>query len=585
MGIPLHQYWELLVNYLRPQRWRVLLLALLLFGKIGLQLLNPQFLRTFIDTASQGGAVGRLMLVGGVFLVLAMVQQGLSVLATFVGETVAWKATNALRYDLARHCLHLDMSFHNQHTPGEMIERIDGDVNALSNFFSQFAIILVGNALLLVGILLILFGIDWRVGLCLSVFVLLTLLTLGKLRNISVPHWKATSEAHATLFGFLEERIGGTQDIRALGARAYVMRRFYELMRRVWRTQMWAGLMGNMMINATMLLFAVGQAAAFLSGSYLFSRGAISIGTVYLIFHYTGMLIEPIDRITQQMSDLQQAGASIARLKELTTIQSKLHDGAGATLPGGPLAVEFDHVTFGYDAVEPVLDDLSFCLQPGTVLGLLGRTGSGKTTLTRLLLRLYDPAQGVVRLGDGRSGVDLRAMRLGDLSKYVGMVTQNVQLFHATVRDNLAFFDRAIADEQIIAVLDDLGMGDWLRSLPQGLDTMLAAGGTGLSAGEAQLVACARIFLRDPGLVILDEASSRLDPATEHLIERAIDKLVHHRTAIIIAHRLRTVERAREIMILDGGRILEHGPRDALRNDPDSRFAALLQTGLEEVLT
>ena len=183
-----------------------------------------------------------------------------------------------------------------------------------------------------------------------------------------------------------------------------------------------------------------------------------------------------------------------------------------------------------------VLHDVSFALEPGTTLGLLGRTGSGKTTLTRLLFRLYDPTAGEIRLG----GRDLRDLRLADLRRHVGMVTQEIQLFHASVRDNLAFFDPTIPDGRILAALDELGLWEWYESLPDGLDTKLAGGG-GLSAGEAQLLAFVRVFLKDPGLIILDEASSRLDPATEQRLTQAMTRLLRGRTAIIIAHRLPTV--------------------------------------------
>jgi len=180
---------------------------------------------------------------------------------------------------------------------------------------------------------------------------------------------------------------------------------------------------------------------------------------------------------------------------------------------------------------------------------------------------------------------DVRHIPLLHLRHRVGMVTQNIQLFNATVRDNLTFFDRDIPDERILQVLHDLGLGEWVQGLPEGLDTELESGGGGLSAGEAQLLAFTRIFLQDPGLVILDEASSRLDPATEHLIERAVDTLVQGRTAIVIAHRLGTVQRADEILILENGRAFEYGERAALAGDPTSRFYSLLQTGMmEEVL-
>lgn len=211
-------------------------------------------------------------------------------------------------------------------------------------------------------------------------------------------------------------------------------------------------------------------------------------------------------------------------------------------MQNGPLALAFDDVSFEYAENKPVLKDLSFILEPGQVLGLLGRTGGGKTTLARLVFRLYDPVEGCIRLGDN----DIRILKLHELRSRVAYVTQEVQLFQASVRDNVTFFDRTIQDEKILEVIDTLGLTNWYQGLPDGLDTRLETGGRGLSAGEAQLLALTRVFLQDPGLVILDEASSRLDPATEQLLERAIDRLLKGRTAIIIAHRLTTVNRSNQ---------------------------------------
>jgi ABC-type multidrug transport system fused ATPase/permease subunit len=270
-----------------------------------------------------------------------------------------------------------------------------------------------------------------------------------------------------------------------------------------------------------------------------------------------------------------------------------------AALPDGALAVAFEAVSFGYHDEQPangtpiaqssaglpttdelVLRAVSFRLQPGKLLGLLGRTGSGKTTLTRLIFRLYDPDSGALRL----DGINIRDVALDDLRARVGMVTQEVQLFQASIRDNLTLFNTRIDDARIERALIELGLWEWVQSLPAGLDTQLAAGGQGLSAGEAQLLAFTRVFLNDPGLIILDEASSRLDPLTEHLLERAIARLLVGRTGIIIAHRLRTVQRADDIMIMEQGRIIEHGRREALAGDQTSRFYELLQVGLEEAL-
>jgi ATP-binding cassette subfamily B protein len=360
------------------------------------------------------------------------------------------------------------------------------------------------------------------------------------------------------------------------------MRRFYELIRRWFPIRLRADLAGQAMWLTNVGVFALGNALAFGLSAYLWSIGAITIGAVYLIFYYTELLRGPMSEIRSQIEDLQRAEASITRLRELLAISSRLQDGPGAPLPAEALSVEFEDVSFSYDGQEMALRNLTFRLRPGRVLGLLGRTGSGKTTLARLLLRLYDPTGGEIRLG----GVQPAAARLNELRQRVGLVTQDVQLFQGTIRDNLTFFNPHVTDERLLAILADLGLSAWLQALPQGLETELAAAGQGLSAGQAQLLALARVFLTDPGLVILDEASARLDPATERLIEQAVARLLDppHRTGIIIAHRLATVERADDILLLDEGRLVEYGERAALAGNPTSRFYRLLQTGLEEVL-
>jgi ABC-type multidrug transport system fused ATPase/permease subunit len=293
-----------------------------------------------------------------------------------------------------------------------------------------------------------------------------------------------------------------------------------------------------------------------------------------------------MDQISREIQNLQKAAAGIERVESLMGIRSKIRDDGQASVPSGPLSVEFRNVSFGYRSDEPVLKEISFQLAPGKALGLLGRTGSGKTTLTRLLFRLYDPTSGGIYLNgeDCDEPVALTDLSIEGLRQGIGLVTQDVQLFRASVRDNLTLFDHSISDERIMEVINELELSDWLDRMPKGLDTELASEGTNLSAGEAQLLAFTRIFLKDPGLVVLDEASSRLDPATEHLIERAVDRLLRNRTGIIIAHRLGTVERADAIVILENGELVEYGARTSLVANPASRFSALLRTGLQDVL-
>ena len=580
MNLPIQRYWALLVKYLRPQRGRALLLALLLLTNIGLALLNPQIMRFFIDTALAGGALQTLIQAALLFLGIAIAGQALNIGTNYLSEQVGWNATNALRFDLMVHCLGLDLSFHKAHTPGELIERIDGDVQKLANFFTHFMVQILGNALLMIGVLIVLWLEDWRVGAGLSGFALLALALMIRIRTLAIPYWLQVRQIEANFYGFLGEQLTSTEDIQTSGAQAYVLQRFYTLLRGWLPVLTRANLAGYAMRMTTIAIFAIGTIVAFGLGAMLYYQSAITIGTVFLIVHYTDLLRIPLMQIRNQLTDLQEAEASIGRIEALLQTQSKLPAGQGAALPTGPLAVAFQDVSFSYEGEEQVLQAISFHLTPGRVLGLLGRTGSGKSTLARLLLRLYDPTAGEIQIGQIRP--DLADLAL--LRKRVGMVTQDVQLFQASVRDNITFFNPAISDTQILAVLEDLGLGSWLATLPDGLATELAAGNASLSAGQAQLLAFARIFLADPGLVILDEASSRLDPATEGLIERAVEKLLRNRTAILIAHRLGTVQRADEILILEKGRILEQGERVKLASDPTSHFYRLLQVGLEEVL-
>jgi ABC-type multidrug transport system fused ATPase/permease subunit len=568
----------LLAAYLLPLWPRVLLLAALLFGDIGLRLLNPQILRSFIDSVQNGASSNRLAGDAVFFLVVVAGTQIVSGLATYFSEDVGWIATNRLRRDLALHCLRLDLSFHHAHTPGELIARVDGDVALLSNFFSAFVIRVVGSGLLLIGILILIAREDLGVGVALAIYAFVSLLILRRAQRLPVPSFRAFRAAYASLSSFWEELLVGMEDIRSCAAEGYMLQRQDDLLRTHARAGRKTLVLSRVFQSVLEVLTALGTALAFGLGAYLFHRGTITLGTVFMIAYYTGLLADNLGELTTQLGDLQSASAGIERIRELYYMRPAIKDGPGAALPAGPPAVTFEHVIFNYSAAAPVLQDVSFHLEAGEVLGLVGRTGSGKTTLARLLPRFYDPGSGTVRLGD----VDIRQLHLGSLRGRIGMVTQDVQLFAASLRDNLTLFRPALADDRLLRALEDLGLQDWCRTLPTGLDSQIAPGQ--LSAGEAQLLALTRVFLQNPDLVILDEASSRLDPHTEWLLERALQRLLRGRTGIIIAHRLATLERVDQILVLADGRLREYGSRAALAADPTSHFARLLRTGLREDL-
>ena len=576
--VSLRQYAALLSQYLKPQWFRVSLLAIFMFGGIGLNLVNPQILRYFIDTARAGGETRNLFIAGGIFLAIGFSRQIIMLISSYLGQDVGWRATNRMRGDLANHCLNLDMSFHHEHTPGEMVERVDGDTTALSNFFSEFILQVIGSLIFLAGVLVLVAREDWRIGVALTVFVIIAMWVYNLTRTIAVPIYTAEREGYSRLFGFLEERLTGIEDFRTNGGVGYTMDRFYDVNRDVYGRSVRAHVMGEVLRAISGVLFALGHALAMGMGIYLYREGAFTIGTVFLVFHYTAMLRWPLYMISRQINDLQRATAGLKRVETLYRTTTNIEDG-NEDLPGSDaLGIGFENVTFSYTGEEVVLKDLSFQLSPGKSLGLLGRTGSGKTTITRLLFRLYEVNQGQIYVG----GKPIEEIQLEALRSQIGMVTQDVQLFNATIRENLTLFNAEIPDDQIMSVIEELELSDWYESLPNGLDTLLSD--TGLSAGEAQLLAFARVFLKNPRVVILDEPSSRLDPATEQRIDRAVQRLLRGRTSIIIAHRLGTVQQVDDIMILDNGEIQEYGEREQLVHNPASLFSGLLKTGLEEVI-
>lgn len=492
---------------------------------------------------------------------------------SYFSQDVGWRATNLMRSELAEHCLRLDLSFHSEHTPGELVERVDGDTSTLANFLSAFSARVTSGLLLLFGVLVLVWHEDWRLGAAMGGFCLIAFLIINMTRSVAVPIYAAEREGFSSLYGFIEERLGGIEDVRTNGAVAFVLDRFFQVNRDTYGRLVRAEVMGAVLRSITMVLFAFGHAMTMGMSLWLYRDGLFTIGTIYLVFQYMTLLRFPLFMITEQINDLQKATAGLKRIEELHRVKSRIDDG-DAELTSGALHVEFDAVSFDYTEGNPVLRDVSFRLEAGRTLGLLGRTGSGKSTLTRLLFRFYDVRQGQIRLG----GTPIRDLRLHGLRQGVGMVTQDVQIFRATVRENLALFDAGVDDATILDAIESLGLLDWFRSLPQGLDTQIASGG--LSAGESQLLAFARVFLKDPGLVILDEPSSRLDPATERRIDHAVHELLRGRTGLVIAHHLATVQRVDDIMILDEGRVVEFGERARLAADADSRFSQLLAVGL-----
>ena len=577
---PIRVYVGLLARYMLPLWPKTLLLAVLLASALALQLVHPQIVRDFVDAAQQGGDVDPLYAAGALYLVVGVVYMTILTASRYVGGDLGWRATNRLRSDLVLHVLRLDLTFHHVHPPGELLERIDGDVERLAEFFSQLTVHLLFGFLMVFGVTAVLWIEDWRLGLGIAAFVAVNLVVHVFGQRLSAPRWLASRERSADVSSYIGERMDGIKDIQTSGAGQYEIDRFDRLVKAEVGADTRARLSSITASGVSDLAYGLGLSAIVGLGAYLVLGDTISAGTVMMVMLYALRLRGDIQQVSREVDDLNMASASIQRVRDILDVQPSIRDEGRRTPPAGPLSVEFEDVRFAYHGNNWVLEDVSFDLSPGRVLGLLGRTGSGKTTISRLIFRLYEAQRGAVRIG----GVPVGDVGLDALRSRLGMVTQDVQLFRGSLRDNITLFDETVGDSTVLGALAELGLEPWVESLGDGLDTQLAGGGGQLSAGEGQLVAMARVFLKDPDLVILDEASSRLDPATDAMVSRAVWRLLEGRTGIIIAHRLGTIRRVDDVLIIDSGRIQEHGERAALEADSESRFRELLRSGLEEVL-
>ena len=567
--------WRALGALLRPDAWRWTGLGVLVTISSALLITGPLIVRQIVDIASEGTTTPEITRLALAFLVIAVVTQILAVIVAWLATVAAWRTTNGLRLTMTRHVLGLDHEFHRTHTPGELIQRVDGDITSVSDFLSRVVTKAAGAAMLIGGIIIVLTVLDWRLGLGVAVYVGCALAIVLRSRDRAVSEASDEMGSLGRLYGGIEERLTAAEDLRANGAGDHVAWRFVEdsedaLMSAVRRERaflvMWWFVQGAV---------AAGWIIALVLGAVLVAAGTISIGTAFLLFQYVLLIARPLEEVVHELETVQKANGAMVRVADLLAVRPKVLDEGDTSPPSGPLGIDVDHVHFDYGDDRPVLLDVEIRIAAGRSVGIVGRTGSGKTTFSRLVLRLVEPTAGGISLG----GIPIAEVPLIELRRRVALVPQEVELFVGTVRDNVTLFDDEPTDADVVDALRRVGL-DGLADA--GIDRALGSAGSGLSAGEAQLLALARVWLRDPDLLVLDEATARVDPETERRLEAAVVDLMRGRTTLVIAHRLSTLRSVDEIVVFDHGRIVEHGDRTVLVGDDDSRFAQLLTMSLDE---
>ncbi len=472
----------------------------------------------------------------------------------------------SLRTKAFRHVHDLSMLTQSGERRGALVSRVTTDVDQISQFmqFGGLMFIVAGGQLIVASVLMLIYS--WPLALLVWASFVPLAFALRRFQRLISTAYTAVRERVGDMLSAISESVVGAPVIRAYGAEARTEGKIDESVEKYRRMQTRAQGLVAVTFPSSELVAALATAGVVVAGTLLGVGGHLSAGKLVAFLFLVTLFVGPMQVATEVLNDAQNAIAGWRRVLGVLDTEPDVADpGPGGTdLPRGPIEIEFDRVTFAYPGGPPVLHEVSARIEPRSRVAVVGETGSGKTTFAKLLTRLMDPAAGRILL----DGVPLADVRFASLRERVVMVPQDGFLFDLTLAGNIRYGKPDATDEELRAALEELGLADWLAGLPRGLDTPVGQRGESLSAGERQLVALARAYLADPDLLVLDEATSAVDPATEVRIQRALEGLTSGRTAISIAHRLSTAEAADEVIVFDKGRIVQRGPHAALVEKP-----------------
>ncbi len=550
------------LGLLRPYRTRIIFMVLAVVTSTAAALAPPYLAGRAIDAGIQTGDITALNVTIALFVIAVVVNAVTSWLQTWLVGWVGIRVLQDLREQVFKHIQRMSIGFFNRNSPGALISRMTNDIEALNQLISDGIVTLFANLLTLFGVVAIMLLLDWRLALVTFAVLPLLLITSLVFRKFSAGAFKETRERIAMVTSHLQETLSGVRVVRAFGQEDRHVARMTELNEANRQANMATVYLNASYFPATELLTAIGTSAILLFGGWQVIEGNIMIGVVVSFVGYLQLFFDPIQQLSQLYATYQQGMAALDKIFTLLDTEVEIVDSPDAIDPP-PLEgrITFDHVSFSYaDDGNLATRDVDFQIEPGETVALVGSTGAGKSTLAKLITRFHDPQQGRILIDDR----PLSDYRQRPLRRQMGIVPQEGFLFSGSIAENIAFGRPDASIEEIAEAADAVGATPFVERLSDGLETEVGERGVQLSSGQRQLVAFARVILAEPRILILDEATSAVDTRTEKVIERALDEVLHGRTAVVIAHRLSTIRRADRIIVLEHGQIVESGSHDEL---------------------